>query len=143
MVRKLGFKKDRPYYCEKALCIVSEYCYPDQYCELLQQIYRIGMSKNDVPFYKVVQNLVDDMEMIDPEEWGKVALRYTYGGCKIILETRARFPVVSVNLLIISRISQSTVSSNSYKSIRSSVYLNQCCSKRKYYLFLSQKQSLG
>jgi len=63
--RKLGFSKERPYYSEKALCIISEYSYPDQYCELLQQIYRVGMSKNDVPFCRVVQNLVDELVMAD------------------------------------------------------------------------------
>lgn len=94
--RKLGFRHERPYYSEKALCIVSEYSYPDQYCELLQQIYRVGMSKNDVPFCRVVQNLVDELRMADENEWGSVALRYTYGGCRIVLETRSKFSVVSV-----------------------------------------------
>lgn len=93
--RKLGFRKEQPYYSEKAVCIVSEYSYPDQYCELLHQLYRIGMSKNDVPFSKVVQNLVDDFLMVDENDWGNVALKYCYG-CNIVLETKSKFPVVSV-----------------------------------------------
>ena len=52
------------------------------------------MSKNDLPFYKVAQNFVDQMKMTP--DVGKNGVCYTYGGCEIHFLTNLSYPVVSV-----------------------------------------------
>lgn len=42
------------------------------------RLYRLSMSKNDVPFEKVITSFVDNM--IAPKEIGLNGLSYTYGG---------------------------------------------------------------
>ncbi len=49
---------DKIYY-DKGLCLISKYQFSDQFSECLQHLYRLSMSKNDQPFYKVTENFVN------------------------------------------------------------------------------------
>ena len=38
-----------PLYTQKALCLVSHYAFLNEFKEALKQIYRLHLSKNDIP----------------------------------------------------------------------------------------------
>ncbi len=52
------------------------------------------MSKNDVPFHKVVCSYVNHMVL--PKEIGINGLSYSYGGSNINFDTYSSYPMVSV-----------------------------------------------
>ena len=52
------------------------------------------MSKNDVPFHKVVWSYVNHMVL--PKEIGINGLSYSYGGSNINFDTYSSYPIVSV-----------------------------------------------
>lgn len=56
------------------------------------------MSKNDIPFHKVIMNFVSSMQM--PKEIGIHGLSYSYGGSNICFHTNASFPIISVLILL-------------------------------------------
>ena len=53
------------------------------------------MSKNDVPFHVVVEELVNNLVMVEDEDMGKMAITYPYGGCSVVFLTNPRFPIAS------------------------------------------------
>jgi hypothetical protein len=52
------------------------------------------MSKNDVPFHKVIWSFVNHMVL--PKEIGINGLSYSYGGSNINFDTFSSYPMVSV-----------------------------------------------
>ena len=58
---KLNLNTPDKIYYEKAICLLSKYRYTDEFSECLKHLYRLSMSKNDVPFHKVVMNYVNSM----------------------------------------------------------------------------------
>jgi hypothetical protein len=54
------------------------------------------MSKNDVPFHKVIFNYVNSMVL--PQEIGVNGLSYSYGGSNINFDTHAAYPIISVSI---------------------------------------------
>jgi hypothetical protein len=56
------------------------------------------MSKNDVPFYKVIQSFVDNL--IVPKERGIQGMSYSYGGSNINFDTNPNYPIISVRYFI-------------------------------------------
>jgi hypothetical protein len=52
------------------------------------------MSKNNVPFWKVVENFVKNFSY--PSEIGKFGLIYEYGGAEIAFETNESYPFITV-----------------------------------------------
>ncbi|EGR27899.1 hypothetical protein IMG5_187430 [Ichthyophthirius multifiliis] len=48
-------------YYQKAICLVSHYNYLDQYEFILKHLYRISLSKNDIPIERIICNIVDDI----------------------------------------------------------------------------------
>lgn len=93
------------------------------------------MSKNDVPFHRVIMSFVSNMQL--PKEIGVNGLSYSYGGSNINFDTHAAYPIVSVL-------------NNLYRSDQYIVFLSFClfnassaCSKQYFYrkrsyLYLSQ-----
>lgn len=60
---KLNLRVTEKIYYEKAICVLSRYRYTDEFAECLKHLYRLSMSKNDVPFHKVASNFVDNMAL--------------------------------------------------------------------------------
>lgn len=56
---KLNVKGIENIYYDKGFCLISKYKFSDQFSDCLQHLYRLSMSKNDQPFYKVAQNFVN------------------------------------------------------------------------------------
>jgi hypothetical protein len=52
------------------------------------------MSKNDVPFHKVVSSFVDNLVL--PKELGINGMSYSYGGSNINFDTNPSYPIISV-----------------------------------------------
>ena len=110
MKEQLGLPiNDRIYY-EKAICLISRYRYTDEFAECLKHLYRLSMSKNDVPFHRVVSSFVDNLMV--PKELGLNGMSYSYGGSNINFETNPHYPSFSV-FDMIYRKGQFTVCSNS------------------------------
>lgn len=53
------------------------------------------MSKNDVPFHKVVMSFVNNMVL--PKEVGVNGLSYSYMGSNINFDTNPTYPIISVS----------------------------------------------
>ena len=81
MKLELGLNNQEQIYHEKAICLISRHKYTDEFAECLKHLYRLSMSKNDVPFHQVVASFVEGMRM--PKEVGSVGMSYSYGGSNI------------------------------------------------------------
>jgi len=54
------------------------------------------MSKNDVPFHKVVSSFVENLVL--PKELGINGMSYSYGGSNINFDTNPSYPIISVKI---------------------------------------------
>lgn len=96
MKEQLGLPlNDRVYY-EKAICLVSKHRYTDELAECLTHLYRLSMSKNDVPFHRVISSFVEGLVL--PKELGINGMSYSYGGSNINFETNPSYPIISVTI---------------------------------------------
>jgi hypothetical protein len=118
---------DRVYY-EKAICLLSRQRYTDEFAECLKHLYRLSMSKNDVPFHRVITNFVESMQL--PKEMGINGLSYSYGGSNINFDTNQTYPIVSVSMPL-CRNEPFIVCSSFYRFSPSSVSSKQSSLKRK------------
>ena len=109
---ELGLPVADQVYYEKALCILSKHRYTDEFEECLRHLYRLSMSKNDVPFHKVVASFVENLRLPKEKELGLNGMSYSYGGSNINFETNPPYPIISV-LRLLSRKEPSTASSSS------------------------------
>lgn len=128
---------DRVYY-EKAICLLSRERYTDEFAECLKHLYRLSMSKNDVPFHRVIRNFVESMQL--PKEVGINGLSYSYGGSNINFDTNPTYPIVSVSMLQCRKGLFIACSSFCHCSA-SSVSSKLSCLKRKS--FLSRNHALS
>lgn len=97
------------------------------------------MSKNDVPFHKVVASYVNNMVL--PKEIGINGLSYSYGGSNINFDTNNTYPIVSVCFLL-CRKEEFIVCLNFYLCSVSSVFSKLFCLRKRSYLFHSQRPYL-
>ena len=93
------------------------------------------MSKNDVPFHRVLQNFVENMQL--PAEVGVNGLSYSYGGSNINFDTNATYPIVSVPLAPL-RNAQFTAYSNFCPCNASSASSRRSSSKKRSSLSRNQ-----
>ena len=54
------------------------------------------MSKNDVPFHKVIGCFVNGLVL--PKELGINGMSYSYGGSNVNFETNPTYPIISVTI---------------------------------------------
>lgn len=94
------------------------------------------MSKNDVPFHKVVASYVNNMVL--PKEIGINGLSYSYGGSNINFDTNNTYPIVSV-CFYLYRKEEFIVSLNFCRCSVLSVFLKLFCFRKKLYLSHSQR----
>ena len=135
---ELGLPVADQVYYEKALCILSKHRYTDEFEECLRHLYRLSMSKNDVPFHKVVASFVENLRLPKEKELGLNGMSYSYGGSNINFETNPPYPIISV-LRLLSRKEPSTASSSSCQSRPSSAYSKPSCWKKRSSLSLSPR----
>lgn len=129
--------KEKPLFYQKALCFISHYSYISQYKELLKHIYRLHLSKNQIPIERIVCNIVDDIQLpVDTSEWGKVHLSYNlFGSLKsnIVFSTCQKYPVVSQeSLKILFRV----------LDIEKIIFLFECVLLEKKIFIISNHKSL-
>ena len=86
------------------------------------------MSKNDVPFHRVISSFVDGLVL--PKELGINGISYSYGGSNINFDTSPSYPIVSV-IYLLSRKEPSIAFSSFYHSRTSSAFLKPYYSKKK------------
>jgi hypothetical protein len=91
---KISPQSNENIFYEKAVCLLSRHRYTDEFSECLKHLYRLSMSKNDVPFHKVIWSFVNNMVL--PKEIGINGLSYSYGGSNINFDTFSSYPMVSV-----------------------------------------------
>lgn len=94
MKEAIGLSAQDSIYYEKTLCLVSKQRYTDEFAESLKHLYRLSMSKNDVPFDRVVASFVDGLCL--PKDLGINGMSYSYGGSNINFETNPAYPIISV-----------------------------------------------
>jgi hypothetical protein len=97
------------------------------------------MSKNDVPFDRVIKNFVESMQL--PKEMGINGLSYSYGGSNINFDTNSTYPIVSVSKHLCRKGPFIAFSSFCHCSA-SLVSLKQSCLKRRSFLFRNHELSL-
>jgi pentatricopeptide repeat protein len=80
--KKLHVKvsETRKVYVPKAICLVSQWPFIDQYREILKEIYRLHLSTYDVPIERVICNLVEEVPVPDQ---GYTTVQYEIGREKI------------------------------------------------------------
>ena len=52
-------------YSQKAICILSHYCFMDSFKEVLKQLYRIHLSNTPVPLERYVLNIMEEIPVPD------------------------------------------------------------------------------
>ncbi len=81
-------------YYDKGICVISKFKYSEQLTDCLQHLYRLSMSKNNQPFFKVAQNFVNELKMpIEPITHG---FSYSYSGCNVMFEYDPIIETISV-----------------------------------------------
>jgi len=82
--------KENPLYAQKAICILSHAPFLGEFKDVLKQIYRIHLSKNEVPIERVICNLVDETPLPDR---GRLGVLVDYGQ-PIMFKKSANYPIV-------------------------------------------------
>jgi hypothetical protein len=137
---ELGLPPADPVYYEKAICLISKHRYTDEFADCLRHLYRLSMSKHDVPFHRVVSSFVEGLRV--PKELGINGMSYSYGGSNITFETNPPYPIVSV-LSAPLRKRPSTAPSSSCPSRPSSASSRPFSSKRRSSSSRSPRQCWG
>lgn len=136
MKEELGLPTAEAIYYEKGLCLVSKQKYTDEFGQCLKHLYRLSMSKNDIPFHEVIASFVNGLRM--PKELGINGMSYSYGGSNITFETNPTYPIVSVRVKLLRK-EQSIVYSSSCLSRPSYLFSKPSSQRKKLSLFHSQK----
>ncbi|KAL4510582.1 hypothetical protein ABPG72_004736 [Tetrahymena utriculariae] len=88
-------------FVQKAICLISHYNYFDEYKQILKHLYRLSLSKNEIPIERFICNIVDDIRLpLEITDWGKLGIQYEIGAETVVFGTSHKYPPFSAKSLL-------------------------------------------
>lgn len=87
--------KQEPIFTQKAIVIGSAFPFLDEYKVILKNLYRISLSKQEIPLQDVIKHMVDDVKLPEYKDRGTCGVQYQIGVDTILFADSLQYPHVS------------------------------------------------
>eukprot|EP00828_Plagiopyla_frontata_P011958 TRINITY_DN16699_c0_g1_i1.p3 TRINITY_DN16699_c0_g1~~TRINITY_DN16699_c0_g1_i1.p3 ORF type:complete len:205 (-),score=16.88 TRINITY_DN16699_c0_g1_i1:567-1181(-) len=88
-------KQNKVYYQQKAICLISNYFYIEQFQQILSELYRISLSQSILPIERYVCNIVNEIYYPTLTDIGKIGIQFSIGSGQIFFKESQNYPNIS------------------------------------------------